>query len=401
MFGNVFSCDIQNTGVTDVNISGNDYVGGLVGYNSLTTINNCYNTGSVTGADDFIGGLVGRNNGTVENCYSTGNVSGDYRIGGLVGYLESSAHINNSYSTGAVSGNTQTGGLVGRNYSSTTSSCFWDTQTSGTSTGIGDGTTTGATGKTTAEMKDYNTFTAAGWDFVSESANGNDDYWDADKAGTVNNGYVILSWQSGADNSLPVDLSFFKAKVESGKIILTWKTESETENLGYIIESRLKGDEFWFELDNFTNNEALEGHGSTSKSYFYEYTDTKTMAGFTHEYQLSDVDYAGKITQHPIIEILLPEPRLHLLPGHFALKAMYPNPFNPSLNIRFETGEATQVRVIIFDLQGLEVATLTDKQHHSGFHELIWSADYLPSGVYLVRIETKQGMALKKVTLLK
>jgi hypothetical protein len=51
-------------------------------------------------------------------------------------------------------------------------------------------------------MRDYTTFTAAGWDFVSETANGSNDVWDADQLGTVNNGYPILRWQPGSDDDL-------------------------------------------------------------------------------------------------------------------------------------------------------------------------------------------------------
>jgi hypothetical protein len=80
---------------------------------------------------------------------------------------------------------------------------------------------------------------------------------------------------------------------------------------------------------------------------------------------------------------------------------MYPNPFNPSLNIRYETGETTQVSVTIFDVHGRELMTLKDDQHQSGFHELVWQADQLPSGVYLVQIRSNAGTVLKKVTLLK
>ncbi len=395
MFGYPFKASITKVQLIDIDVDGDDYSGGLIGRSDSTTVSQCYTTGSIVGGS-VVGGLAGKVvSSSVINSYSRVNVNGSMTFAGLIG-VNHSSNCTNSYSTGSVRSIPTGGGLIASTLSGgTTTNCFWDTQTSGYSS------SDGGTGKTTAEMKDYNTFIAAGWDFVSESANGNSDYWDADQVGNVNNGYVILSNQSGADNSLPVELSFFKAEDNKNKVLLTWKTESETENMGFIIETRLKGDEFWLELDNFTHNAALEGQGSTSQSQSYAYTDTKAMAGFTHEYRLSDVDYAGKITQHSTIEILLPESHSLLLPGQFALQAMYPNPFNPSLNIRYETGEATQVSVTIFDLQGRELMTLTDDQHQSGSHELVWQADHLPSGVYLVQVKSNRGLVLKKVTLLK
>ncbi len=403
LFGRISGATIEKLGLTNISMTGNSWVGGITGLsNASATINNCYVTGSVTGNLNYTGGVCGLNGGSsiITDCYSRVTVSGNSKNGGILGY-NSSSTVANCYATGTVSGSSWTGVLIGYESSGTVSRCFWDTESSGSSTGIGYSADQTATGKTTAEMKDYNTFTAAGWDFVSETANGSNDYWDADQDGNVNNGYMILSMQSGADNSLPVELGFFKAAIENGKIILTWQTESETENMGFILESRLRGEDTWYQLDDFNTNKLLEGQSSTVVSHDYKYIDSKITAGFTYEYRLSDVDYSGNITRHPIIDIVLPGATSHLLPGQFALQMMYPNPFNPSLNIRYETGDATHVRVTVFDLQGRELMTIADNQHQNGYHELIWQADHLPSGVYLVQIKSNSETAIKKVTLLK
>jgi hypothetical protein len=109
----------------------------------------------------YVGGLVGCNNGgSISNCYSTGAVSGNYEVGGLVGWSDSS--ISNCYSTGSVSGSEDVGGLVGySDYVSSVVSSFWDINTSGQTT------SSGGTGKTTAQMKTLSTFTSAGWDFTT------------------------------------------------------------------------------------------------------------------------------------------------------------------------------------------------------------------------------------------
>ncbi len=170
----------------DVNAVNGWHVGGLAGHNYYGTITDCYSTGSVSGYVR-VGGLVGGNErGTIANCYSTGSVSGDIYIGGLMGHNLSSS-ITNSYSTGSIKGIAYVGGLVGENdYSSIISRCcstgnvsghyavgglvgwnkstvtasFWDTQTSG------QPTSSGGTGKTTAEMQILSTFVSANWDFV-------------------------------------------------------------------------------------------------------------------------------------------------------------------------------------------------------------------------------------------
>ena len=159
------SCTISYSYSTASVASPNERVGGLVGYAGDLNISDCYSTGTVNGSS-YVGGLVGRHGGnsppnTISNCYNTGAVSGTVtRVGGLMG-KSSNLTISNCYNTGAVSGtNSRIGGLVGNNVSSTVTDSFWDKVTSGQTTSAG-----GGTGKTTAEMKTQTTFT--NWDFTN------------------------------------------------------------------------------------------------------------------------------------------------------------------------------------------------------------------------------------------
>ena len=195
------------------NVTGNDNVGGLVGYNFFGTVTDAYSTGIVTGQDNAgglvgwnrgsmsnsyatgnvtgqvnVGGLTGKNSGPASNSYATGSVNGDDNVGGLVGRNDNAGTASNSYSTGSVTGNTHVGGLVGRN-AGTVSNSFWDTQTSG------QDTSAGGAGKTTAQMQDIDTFTGAGWDIIAVANPGtrNPSYiWNIVDDAT----YPFLSWQS-------------------------------------------------------------------------------------------------------------------------------------------------------------------------------------------------------------
>ncbi|MFC1644147.1 GLUG motif-containing protein, partial [Candidatus Omnitrophota bacterium] len=155
-----------------VTVTGGKNLGGLIGnlvYGS--TISNSYSTGSVSwngSGDNGFGGLAGAiayDNATIANCYSTSSVSGNGYTGGLVGYNES-ATVTNSYSTGSVTGGGNTGGFMGSTWGAGTvnSNNFWDITTSG------QGSSAGATGKTTAQMMTEATFTGAGWDFSNDGA---------------------------------------------------------------------------------------------------------------------------------------------------------------------------------------------------------------------------------------
>ena len=100
-------------------ISGNSYVGGLIGYSS-GTITNCHVTGDIDGTG-YTGGLVGFNEGTVTDCSYNGNVTcSGYYTGGLAAY-NSNGTITGSNSSGTVTQTSTghyTGGLVGRSVGS-------------------------------------------------------------------------------------------------------------------------------------------------------------------------------------------------------------------------------------------------------------------------------------------
>ena len=211
LFGMTNKAEINNLGLTNVNIKGSIFVGGLVGHFYGGQITNCYTTGNVTG-NAYVGGLAGINEGSISFCYSGVNVSYSYDvIGGLVGL--NADFISCSYSTGDVTGNNYVGGfvgvnldfiihsysrssveantnyiggLIGDNYGYTINS-FWDIETSGQSTSIG------GDGLITADMQNIESYFNAGWDFMDEMTNGSKDYWGLNS--NENEGYPFLYWQ--------------------------------------------------------------------------------------------------------------------------------------------------------------------------------------------------------------
>jgi hypothetical protein len=186
---------VSNAYASGIVTGTSDYgIGGLVGRNYSGTVSNAYANSIVTG-NCRVGGLVGENEGSVSNIYATGTVTGDGCVGGLIGFFFGSTGpiLSNVYATGTVTGHTNVGGLIGgmiygrvsnayatgkvtvtgssvggligHRESGTVSSSYWDTETSGTTTGVGYGDSTGVTGKMTAEMKHQATFT--NWDFAT------------------------------------------------------------------------------------------------------------------------------------------------------------------------------------------------------------------------------------------
>ena len=197
---------VENIAINYVYPTSVSYVGGLCGYNYYGRVNYCSVSGEING-DSFVGGVCGMIvNGSSEFSLFSGNVEGNQGVGGFCGY--NFGNICNSYAVGSVSGNMNNGGFCGVNQQHLIENCysacevngggggfcgindegvignsFWDVQSSERST------SSGGIGKTTADMKNRDTFIAAGWDFAGESINGRDDYW-------YMNGYPDLTFNA-------------------------------------------------------------------------------------------------------------------------------------------------------------------------------------------------------------
>lgn len=112
--GDYRDCKVENCYNTG-DVSGDDYVGGIVGVNNNGTIKNCYNTGFIS-TDGGAGGIAGQNCDTIVICYNMGIVSGKC-AGGITGSTYQVATVANCYNTGTVSGelSARAGGIVGYN----------------------------------------------------------------------------------------------------------------------------------------------------------------------------------------------------------------------------------------------------------------------------------------------
>ncbi len=157
---------ISNTNVS-AEVEGDNSVGGFIGKQQGGSITYAYSTGIASGTQ-YAGGFVGNQySGSIENAYTTGKASGSYTVGGFAGVINLSSSIVNAYASGNATGTGfEIGGFAGKalGFSFTITHSFWDTDVSEASSDIAIGSSTGVTGKTTAEMKSKETFDSV-WDF--------------------------------------------------------------------------------------------------------------------------------------------------------------------------------------------------------------------------------------------
>ncbi|MDP8205404.1 MAG: carboxypeptidase regulatory-like domain-containing protein [Candidatus Electryonea clarkiae] len=107
-------------------------------------------------------------------------------------------------------------------------------------------------------------------------------------------------------------------------------------------------------------------------------------------YDEGESESAGPVTiewnVNPVTESGLQE-----MPSSWAIKAIYPNPFNPTVHTIVAVPQAAFIRAEVFNLLGQSVEVLRNGNIDHGYHSITWSADYQPAGLYLLRISSDTG----------
>jgi len=85
------------------------------------------------------------------------------------------------------------------------------------------------------------------------------------------------------------------------------------------------------------------------------------------------------------------------VPTQFKLYYNYPNPFNPTTNIKFDIPNTQSISLKVFDWLGREVKTLFEGIINPGHHTIPFIADGLNSGIYLVELSTSNYRSALKM----
>ncbi|UCE18245.1 MAG: VCBS repeat-containing protein [Gemmatimonadota bacterium] len=93
-------------------------------------------------------------------------------------------------------------------------------------------------------------------------------------------------------------------------------------------------------------------------------------------------------------------------PTDYLLLQNYPNPFNPETTIRFSLPRASYIRLAIYNMKGECVKRLIDGEKATGHHAIRWNGtneedQFVSSGVYFCRLETKELSRSRRMLLLK
>ncbi len=92
---------------------------------------------------------------------------------------------------------------------------------------------------------------------------------------------------------------------------------------------------------------------------------------------------------------------LNDVPEKYELKDNYPNPFNPTTNIKYDLPVSGFVSLKIFDITGREVANLVNENKNAGRFSVEWNASQFASGTYFYKIVAGEFSQVKRMILIK
>ncbi|TFG94616.1 MAG: T9SS type A sorting domain-containing protein, partial [Calditrichales bacterium] len=188
----------------------------------------------------------------------------------------------------------------------------------------------------------------------------------------------------GADISLPVLLSLFDLAEKRGEVTVTWKSESEIDNLYWLVQRKEESDS----TAQFETIARVEGRLTTSTATDYSIIDNGVELNRTYAYRLADISTSGRHHFHDPVLITIG------LPQTYQLHQNYPNPFNASTTIAYDLPRHSEVHIEIYNIMGQKVATLVNEKQKPGYYKLIWDStnrqgNPVASGMYFVTIKSE------------
>lgn len=204
--------------------------------------------------------------------------------------------------------------------------------------------------------------------------------------------FVITGWWPTA-----IRVASFTATTFDRYIGVDWRTETEIGNAGFNLYRSTTADGAKTKL-----NEALiPTKGNELQGATYSHKDYDVAGGQDYYYWFEDVGLDGKGRLNGPVMASTPKNA----PTAFSL-THYPNPFNPTAEIKYSLPENVHVTLEIYNVRGQVVTTLVDEYQQAGDKVVTWdgtNADGSPvsSGSYFCKLQAGGLMQVQKMVLVK
>jgi len=141
-----------------------------------------------------------------------------------------------------------------------------------------------------------------------------------------------------------------------------------------------------------------------------EYVDLFVpVNGAAYTYWLDAVAANGGMSAKIVTQIFpteVSEEATVSLPQKYILYQNFPNPFNPTTEIRYQLPTDSHVVIVVYDVLGRKVQVLADALGAAGYRSLVWDSRdgfgrEVGSGVYLVRMQAGDFVEVRKMLLIR
>ncbi|MCX7877152.1 MAG: T9SS type A sorting domain-containing protein [Ignavibacteria bacterium] len=148
------------------------------------------------------------------------------------------------------------------------------------------------------------------------------------------------------------------------------------------------------------------GNSNTSGVLAYPGVQNPTLIYFSFCYtSSSDMITAKKLLENCLYSltgyVIGVGPVKTYIPEKYWLFQNYPNPFNPFTTVEFDIPETSDITLKIHDITGRELTRITQTNLQPGRYKFTWDASDYPSGIYLIIMEGKEFLAVRKMILLR
>ncbi len=148
----------------------------------------------------------------------------------------------------------------------------------------------------------------------------------------------------------------------------------------------------------FLNDEELDSNNSSIEIPFTEIDEYQITAYANEGIEADTIHWTVDVLER---SFTADDVDLANLPTSPVLYPPIPNPFNSSVKISYYLPERTMHSLIVYDLKGRTLNNLVNDKLNPGAYSLIWKAEYLPTGMYFLKMETPDQTEIKKLILVR
>ena len=174
---------------------------------------------------------------------------------------------------------------------------------------------------------------------------------------------------------------------EEEKIVLAWESFDDHTVDHYEIERRTERGKYSV-FEKAYPDSGGSSHGT------YTFNDSFREDN-VYYYRLRRVNKDGSIYYSEVFPI--GEERFH----NFVLEDNTPDPFVSTTEISYTLSESTSVELSVYNIMGLQIATLVDERQKKGTYTVTFDGTEEAEGLYFYKLETKTGSQTKKMYLSK